>query len=216
MFKATIITLCILVVSFPQKQDSKEVEFWRWFRANEERLFEFEKDRDRVFGELQVQLQRIQPSLTFEFGPKENGKRELVISADGIRDAFPAVVALADAAPALPRWKITKFRPRRSFQSAITFNGLKISPEQVEFTLEPDGDKLGLTLFIDGYNKAEHEKYVGVVFLMLDQTLGEYDVETKVGLIQVKPRSAESKLTKRPFSALAPSFDKLVKSDPKQ
>lgn len=201
----------IVLSSCSQTQVSREAAFWRWFEANESRLFDFEKDQERVFDELQAQLHRIEPRLAFEFGPKRDGKREFVISADGIRDAFPAVVALADAAPPLPRWKITKFRPRRDFQTPITLNGLKISPEQVEFTIEPDGDKAGLTLFIDGYNPTAREKYAGVIYLMLDHALGEYDVETKVGFIEFKSRSAPSTMAKEPFSALPQSFDRFIR-----
>jgi hypothetical protein len=212
MAQSLIMTLVtIMLMSCSQTQNSKETAFWRWFQANETRLFDFERDQDRIFDELQTQLHRIQPSLTFEFGPKQEGKREFVISADGIKDAFPAVVGLADAAPPLPRWKITKFRPRRGFQSPVTLNGLRISPEQLQFTIEPDGDKAGITLFIEGYNLREHEKYAGVVYLMLDQALGEYDVETKVGFIELKSNSAASNLAKQSFSSLATAFDKLVK-----
>jgi len=217
MPQAIIISLVtISILSWPQNQVSKEAAFWRWFQANESRLFDFEKDQEKIFDDLQTQLHRIQPGLTFEFGPKQDGKREFVISADGIKGAFPAVIDLAKAAPPLPRWTITKFRPRRGFQSPVTLNGLRISPEQVEFTVEPDGDKIGITLFIEGYKPSEHEKYAGVVYLMLDQTLGEYDVETKVGFIDLKSRSAQSKLGKQPFPALAQSFDRLIKPNSKK
>jgi len=185
--------------------------FWRWFQANEPRLFEFEKDQEHIFDELGMQLHRIQPNLTFEFGPKQHGKREFVISADGIKDAFPAVIALADAAPSLPRWKIIKFRPRRGFQSPVTINGLQISPSQIQFTIEPDGKKAGITLFIEGYKLTERERYASAVYLMLDQALGEYDVETKVGFIELKPSTAKSSLAKQQFSMLADSFDRFFK-----
>jgi hypothetical protein len=216
MAQSLIMMLVIILLMSCSQRDSKEAAFWRWFQANETRLFDFEKDQDKVFDELQMQLHRIQPSLTFEFGPKQEGKREFVISADGIKDAFPAVIGLADAAPPLARWKITKFRPRRGFQSPVTLNGLRISPEQLKFTIEPDGDKAGITLFIEGYSPSEHEKYAGVVYLMLDQALGEYDVETKVGFIELKSNLATSNLAKQSFSALAPTFDKLVKSISKE
>ena len=199
-----------------RNQESKEAQFWRWFQTNEARLFEFEKDQERIFDELQRELHRIEPNLTFEFGPKREEKREFVISADGIKDAFPAVIRLAEAAPPLSRWKITKFRPRRGFQSPVTLNGLTISPEQVEFTIEPDGDKAGITLFIEGYVATEHVRYAGVVYLMLDQALGEYDVETKVGFIELKPRSARSKLAKQSFPALAQSFECFSKASSKK
>lgn len=204
--------LIVALMSCSQNQDSKEAAFWRWFRINETRLFEFEKDQERIFDELQLQLQRIHSSLTFEFGPKQEGKREFVISADGIKEAFLAVIGLADAAPPLPRWKITKFRPRRGFQSPVILNGLRLSPEQLQFTIEPDGAKAGITLFIEGYSANEHLKYASVVYLMLDQALGEYDVETKIGFIELKSNSGASNLAKQPFSALPPTFDKFVKS----
>lgn len=207
-----MMVVIIALVSCSQNRDSREAAFWRWFQANETRLYDVEKDQEKVFDELQMQLHRIHPSLTFEFGPKEEGKREFVISADGIKEAFPAVISLADAAPPLPRWKITKFRPRRGFQGPLTLNGLRLLPAQLKFTIEPDGAKAGITLFIEGYNPNEREKYAGVVYLMLDQALGEYDVETKVGFIELKSNSATSNLAKQPFSTLAPTFDNFVKS----
>ena len=51
---------------------------------------------------------------------------------------------------------------------------------------------------------------------MLDQVLGEYDVETKVGFIELKSNSAASDLAKQSFSVLAPTFDKFVKSSSKE
>lgn len=214
MTQTIILSLAMFMLTTCSPQKSPEQLFWRWFQSNEPRLFDFEKDQERIFDELRTQLHKVGPGLTFEFGPKEGGIREFVISADGIKDVFPAVIGLADAAPALPRWKIIKFRPRRD-QSPITLNGLKISPEQVEFTIEADGAKPGITLFIEGYEDAEHERYAGVVFLMLDQSLGEYDIETKVGFLEFKARSAKSKLTKQPFSSLVQSFDSFIKSHSK-
>ena len=216
MTQALIIgVITLLPMSCSQRHNSRESAFWRWFQANEARVFDFEKDQENVFGELQAQLHQVHPNLTFEFGPKQGGKREFVISADGIKEAFPAVIALADAAPALPRWRIIKFRPRRGFQSVVTLNGLQISPEQVQFTIEPDGEKVGITLFVEGYSPAEHERYAGIGYLLLDQALGEYDVETKVGFIEFKADSAGSKLPKQSFSGLARSFDGLIRSNSK-
>ena len=149
--------------------------------------------------------------LTFEFGPKENGVRDFVISADGIKEAFPSVISLANAAPPLSRWKIIKFRPRRGL-GPISLNGLQLSPEQVDFTIEPEGSKVAVTLFMDGYRESEHDRYAGVGFLMLDQALGEYDVETKVSGIDFKARAVKSKLPKHAFSELAAVFDKFEKT----
>ena len=216
MTQALILSLATLMVSACScQQETPQQIFWRWFRANETRLFDFEKDQERVFDELQAQLHKVNSGLTFQFGPKEAGVREFVISADGIKDVFPAVISLADSAPSLSRWRVVKFRPRHG-QGPISLDGLRISPEQVKFTIENDGAKAGLTLFIDGYKETEHDKYARVAFLMLDQSLGEYDVETNIGFVEFRPTSAKSNLVKQPFSALMESFDRFVKSNVKE
>jgi len=87
---------------------------------------------------------------------------------------------------------------------------------QVRFTIGPDGDKTGLTLFIDGYDSGEREKFASAIYLMLDQTLGEYDVETKVGFIELEAASTRSASVKQPFSSLAESFDRWLKSNSKR
>jgi hypothetical protein len=94
----------------------------------------------------------------------------------------------------------------------MSLNGLTISTDQVDFTIEPDGEKIGITLFIDGYKETEHERYAAVAFLMLDHALGEYDIETKVGGIDFKNRNANSNLPKQPFATLVKTFDAFAKN----
>jgi hypothetical protein len=64
--------------------------FWKWFVDNEDELFNFERDQDVVFDALSDALHLVSEQLTFEFGPKEDGRREFVISADGNRPASTA------------------------------------------------------------------------------------------------------------------------------
>jgi hypothetical protein len=76
--------------------------FWHWFVQPEAELFTFDPDREiereKLFEGLATALQRVDPNLTFEFGPRETA-REFVISAGGIRSAFPAVPALPADSP---------------------------------------------------------------------------------------------------------------------
>jgi hypothetical protein len=183
-----------------------EQEFWKWFQKNEASLFSFETNQEVVFDRLATQMKKIHEALTFEFGPVGNGKREFVISADGIKEAFPAVERLYASAPKLDRWVFIKFRPRRT-PLDVQYSGVKVKADDVYCTVEPDGGKAGITVFIRGYEAEQGKIYKGIAFLMLDQALGEYDVETKVGFIQVKPFSAESELEKKPIKELTKVFD---------
>jgi hypothetical protein len=171
---------------------SPEVEFWQWFQQHDERLFEFERDQERTFDELTAEMHKVHPSLTFEFGPKHGGRREFVISADGIRDAFPKVESLYAAAPPLPRWKVLKFRQRHS-PFDIQYGDLDVKANTVLVALKRHGPKVDLIVYLPGYVAARHETYTGIAYLFLDQALGEYDVETRVDGIGVRPMSTDAR-----------------------
>lgn len=202
--------IVITMFSLFKADATPEQEFWKWFQKKETALFAFEKDQDAVFGELSAQMKKVNESLTFEFGPVKNGKREFVVSADGNKKAFPAAEKLFAAAPKLDRWVFVKFRPRRE-PMGIEYGGVKLKADDVFCTVEPDRGKAGISMFIRGYEAQKHDTYAGICFLMLDQALGEYDVETRVGFVETKPFSAHSELEKKPVKELAKIFDEFWK-----
>jgi hypothetical protein len=132
------------------KKKSPHERFWAWFEKNQDMLFDFERNQDRTFDKLNAAISKVHPDLTFEFGPVQNEKREFVISADGLKEAFPAVESLHASAPVLPHWTFIKFRPRRSAMT-IQIGDLKLEPSDLEVAVEADGDKAGFTVFIKGY-----------------------------------------------------------------
>ena len=149
-----------------------EDAFWKWFIKNEGRLFTFEKDQEEViFDELHKRMMQVNEDLTFEFGPVQEGKREFVISAGGIKAAFPAVEALHSRAPSLPRWTWIKYRPRRTPMNDLEYGGKAIKVADVRYMLAKDGDKIGVVLFIDGYNEAEKGIFGQLGYLFLHSAL---------------------------------------------
>lgn len=189
---------------------SQEDVFWKWFQKNEALLFDFEKDQDRVFNLLATEMQKIDPNLTFEFGPKAQGKREFIISADGIKSSFPKVESLVVAAPQnLKKWILIKYRPRRE-PFGIQYQGITIEADSVSIGLEPDNNKICLTLFIPGFTEENSKTFTGIAYLLLDQALGEYDVETRVGYIDVKS-VAPTNLKVVSLQELPEAFDSLLK-----
>jgi hypothetical protein len=197
----------MFAISCKRAQATPEEYFWNWFKSNEDTLFNFEKNREQTFDELGAEMHKLNPSLTFEFGPIEKGKREFVISADGIKDAFPAVEALYAAAPSLPRWKFVKFRPRRTPMD-VNYGGISVRAASVTAQLVRSGPLADLTVFIPNYSEADGKTYRTIAFLLLDGALGEYDVETRVGKIKVE---AAPKAQAQTFSLqdLPKAFDAL-------
>lgn len=154
-------------------------------------------------------MQRVNEDLTFEFGPVIAGKREFVISAGGIKAAFPAVESLYATALNLPRWEWVKFRPRRDEISDLQLDERTFKADDVHYMLARDGAKIGIVLFFDGYTGQESSVFRQVGYLFLDEALGEYAVETKVGFIEFKDRTSPHFGKARPLSELATHFDEV-------
>ena len=190
--------------------DTKEATFWHWFEKNEGRLFSFEKDRERVFDDLAGAMKKVHSDLTFEFGPVlSDGRREFVISAGGIKKAFPAVEALYSSAPKMNRWIFAKFRQRRAPINDLEFSGRKVRAKDVHYLLFRDENpaKVGVMIFFDGYREEEKSVFGQIGYLFLDEALGEYDVEMKLGAIVFQ--ACDSKYFERahPLTELPKDFD---------
>lgn len=211
--KLKLITLLLVLISLascvhPNK--SPETRFWEWFQDHQLILFNFESDQDNVFNQLTKEMEKVNADLTFEFGPvTKDGKREFIISAGGIKSAFPAVEALYKSAPKLEKWTFIRFRPRREPPDKIEFGGKALSAKDVRFVLLNDDDKnkVDILLLLDGYKESQNETYGQIGFLFLDNALGEYDVETHVGNIEFLSMDTEYYNKSLPISELAKRFD---------
>jgi hypothetical protein len=188
---------------------TRERGFWAWFVEHEDKLFRFEEDRETRFDELAKALSKVDEDLTFEFGPTSGGKRQFVLSAGGIKRAFSAVESLFAQSPALRRFTVTKFRPRRPSLTDIEIAGLQIRTSEVFYRLAADDDpkKIGILLFLPGYTKDRDHQYGQIGYLFLDEALGEFDVETKVGFIDMLGHDSEYFEGASPIAELAAHFD---------
>jgi len=191
---------------------TKGQEFWDWFIAHEAEFFTFdpeiEPERERLFDKLEIELQKVHPKLTFEFGPR-GAKREFVISAGGLKGGFPAVVSLVDAAPRLERWNVIAFRPRRPLPCVLEIGGGEVSSEDVQFSLLDNGKAVGIRLFIPGFQEQDLN-WQQIGYLFLDEALGEFDVESRLGLIKMCPPAASTQEKRYPLSELPYAFDTLA------
>jgi hypothetical protein len=187
---------------------TREQDFWHWFVEHESELLNFEVDQERIFDQLASQLRKIDENLVFEFGPK-GARREFIVSADGIKSAFPAVIALVNAVPKLDRWQVIAFRPRRTPPNGVVIGDKQIDPENVEFTLLDNGTTAGIQLFIPGLQK-EKAVWKQLGYLLLDEALGEYDVEARLGPIEMLATDAQTEWERRPLAELPSAFDQMV------
>lgn len=207
-------------MSWFRKKQTPEERFWEWFQKNEARLFSAPGDSSVWMNELSRELNRVYKGLVWQVSIERGGKREFVISADGIVERFSAVESLADAAPPLARWNVVRFRPREpdyesgSIQFDLHGERVEVKGEEIECVLRPVRDSKGLSrieieLYIPGCPNEDSSPHKGAAFILLDAALGEYDMECKVGFVGIYPfqREAEGKIR---FAELREEFDRLV------
>ncbi len=169
---------------FGNKQDKQEKaikEFWEWFLENRLRFSNLPSLDHRLVNDLGSRLNRVEKGLTFQIGQDEQGM-VLEISADGIRDRFPAVRTVVDAAPPVPGWRIVAFRQpaRDATDIVLEFNGNRLSPADMLFTSRSSGNRARIVVYVPTVQHDVPKDLVGAAFIILDAILGEYAVETKV------------------------------------
>ena len=185
-------------------------DFWHWFAKHRERYYRFEENQDQLFGAMHKKLKEIHPSLTFEFSPvRGDGTRELTISADGIKDAFPYVVQLTDRAPRIEKWKINAFRQRIPADDLVVqIESVKVGYGDIFFSHMLSQDLLHLDLYIRNYE--EDDRYKNAVFILLDSLLGEYDMEMKVGKLNFSALGNHSADKLQPFVKIRSLVDSMA------
>lgn len=167
------------------KKKSEEDIFWSWFSQNANAYYFFEKNQNKLFNQLKSELGKIHPGIVFEFSPIFNdGTREFVISADGIKSVFPIVSNLVAKAPELKKWRIVAFRQPHKNITQIKYQNLVLKLDDVFFRYEKDNGKIKLELNIRGY--CVSPEWTAATFILLDNVLGEYHTEMSLSGIDKK------------------------------
>jgi hypothetical protein len=186
-------------------QTDPDHTFWNWFSDEAPSLWTASKVD--AMQRIQRELERQHHGVFAEIG-SDGGGRLLVLTADGDRSQFPTVQRLFAARPNVKGWKIVAFRPREAKPfSKIAMNNRDLDPATLRYVARRKNDKLDIKLYVAGYT--EGDKEIGLMgFLALDHTVGEYDVETKLGGIELLP-IAQAPAVSRALEELPGEIDAL-------
>lgn len=191
-------------------KESKEDKFWTWFQKNEDKIFEFEKDQESIFDEISAKLNAYKSDVVFEFSMVKDGKREFVISADGLKDNLSAVEKLASAAPKMKRWEVIAFRPRMNdyAEMELVYAGKDLSPAKLWIYYRVKDGHFDLIIYHPEFTEEEKNLFVSGSYILLDTAIGEYDVVTGIRYIdhQRLPENPQE-IGLIPFSELREVFD---------
>ena len=185
-----------------------EVRFWEWFQQHESEISAISTGAEPIVFEIGEQIRRVDPGLAWVTGTAADGSREFIVSAEGVKATIPIVEAVVAAAPEMPGWRIVAFRPRQKSIVGLQFQDRSLSAESIFYISRPTKDKLDVDLFIEGLDASNAPDLIQACFLLLDATIGEYDVMTRIGELDFIPLS-ESQGGHKPLSALPAEVDAL-------
>jgi len=104
---------------------------------------------------------------------------------------------------------VIAFRPRRTPINTVEIRGKRVDPRNVQFSLLDNGKIAGIYLFIPGFREDDVDfKQIG--YLLLDEALGEYDVESRLGLVKMCSPQTVADGDRYPLADLPTLFDQLV------
>ncbi|KNY25897.1 hypothetical protein [Pseudobacteroides cellulosolvens] len=196
---------------FKSNNINKEQEFWEWFSINEEELFKSTSVEDPIVNELSTRLKKINEGLTFEFSRIIDDKRTIAISANGLREVFPYVLKLINEPKLLSKWIVVPFRQRVNHIDGmeIKCGDFSLGGNDISFVPKQKESRVSLDIYVRGINDIPPE-IVNAVFLMLDSSIGEYDVVTKIGGIEILPESKlKDTVNAKPLNMLAELVDSM-------
>ena len=216
--KKIFLTLLLVITSMGLfAKETPEKKFWSWFKKNESKIFLSDVSYNSEVQKLSQKLSEYKDGVTYEISGEENGKKELVLSADGIKKLFPFVQALYKSAPKFERWSIIAFRPRMDDFSKVNlkYSGKEFDPTDLWIYHKIKDGFFDLIIYHPEFSEEEKNIFISGTFILLDIVLGEYDVVTGIRYIDIQkwPEDPKNKGLV-PFIELRNIFDK-YKNDTK-
>lgn len=175
-------------MSWLPMRKNKVVAFWDWFVANQAVYLELDDaNSGKRLNQLQKKLQKVNQHLTFELSDlNEDTKREFVISADGMIEAFDDVIELVEQAPELAAFKVIAFRQQQTEEVSVAYGDIELSWDDIFYTVEKQesNDEINLALYVKGFTQENEDEFVSASFVLLDTVIGEYNAGMRVGEIE--------------------------------
>jgi hypothetical protein len=183
------------------KKPSKIQEFWNYFAQHEATIIDQDFPDAQVVTEMLSLLGLFDYPVLTEFGPPSaTARRQLILSADGDKRAFPLIEKIVAQAPPFERWEILAFRQPKPGVTDITLGSLHVQLSEVYFKHQRTQNKIALELHLKDY--VDNAEYNITSFILLDLMIGEYDAETMLGAITRRKLNPELTEDLKPLALL--------------
>lgn len=173
--------------------------FWKMFKIEHSNLIDADGNvNEALYFELLDKLKEVHADLCIEVAHNAT-PHQLVISADGIDDVFEFVEMVAYDRPKIPGWEIVKYRQHRDDieEQTISIGDQTLALSEIFFDLVIDEEAgIVVVMFIPGFDE-ENDAHEMLRWVILDNTIGEYDAVKKVGYFATYSTAAMKDLGKK-------------------
>jgi hypothetical protein len=167
--------------------DEVAFSFSNWFASWEHQL-PSGGIPDELQDELLAQIQKYDDRLYFLLSTDEVPS-ELIISAEGNRDAFPAAEKFVAAAPNLSGWKFIALKPAHGFNFRHGDGPISLDVAQLWFIplkSSSNPSALGISIcFPDADFVLEHQS-VDTAYTILESVIGERECTDRIAFLRSK------------------------------
>jgi hypothetical protein len=166
--------------------------FWNWFKENNEKYLYLDtinsSEREMLLDELLKELHNYIDKLFFQIGENNEGKKELIITAEGNKNYFDQVEHFVANAPKLEKWDIIALKPARKGNFITNYEGISINTVNTWFLALENGANpytIGLRICTPDFKTEDERKFLFAAFEALDSLLGEKTNALNIQYVEV-------------------------------
>jgi len=213
----SLLSSCLRVSESQPQPTFKErvARFWGWYAANAERFYQTIEDgkspdlADKVSKKVDEQL----GSFAWVFGCGANGKgHSFTLSAEGDKHKQLLTQYWAECAPKLDGWTFYPARQPDEIHEKWAFEIHNMNFYPIEFLLTTDIDEnrklVHITAWHPLFEKMDKGQKLQMLFLTLDDLLGEYGVGQWIGKIDISADKPTQSIPIKELPALIAELEK--------
>lgn len=173
-------------------------KFWDWFPTVADRYATmFDEGRgEEMLPEFSKQMEKLLPGLCWVFGPGEEGGHSFTITGEG--QIIPQLLTefWLSKAVEIPRWIFFGSR-QPSEHERVGEIAIRIGEDAevdaegflVHTSIDDEAEKIDIVVWHPAYDQLDEEHHMQILFLFLDEALGEFGTQTWIGNIEIESLS---------------------------